>query len=344
MRVIALLLLLLTMLPAGASRGYVVGNGGDGIEINGRLVLADLVAHGLEDRALLPEGKPSLEMYIAAANAGYPRGFPVMKFARKLEELESRMPGLAGLVLLAYSRYNWRSTSSAQEGGFSDDDLGSEFWSRFHGRRRQLAWRFQNEIYLLKPEWERLDDQNKIALVFHESLSGLLRLKPAKPGADQGMRRRRAYIQSTRALAHVVAAMMDPSRKDLETAVRQELRVPGALTNWRTASLSLSVFEGEKEVYAFTLPVSAARSPAQLGDRLSAFCESQEWSQNTSLQAHLPKSLPVVKFFSYPSRQAYKYGLQAGELSAGQIFAQPVRTAKDCAIAAVVLRHHLELN
>lgn len=152
-----------------ASGDFYIGNGGEGvITENGDIVLRDLYDNGIHHAPYFGTQKdPTLEINTAWLNQMQVSEDLVH---RKLTDLNAYSPFLGNYVLMALEFYQWL---------FIDSDLtpvpndGSPIANI--DRRIPLANRLHNIIRLHRPSWLKLSQENRVALIFHEVISGLLR-------------------------------------------------------------------------------------------------------------------------------------------------------------------------
>lgn len=148
------------------------GNGGDGIERNGKLYVLDLVEAGVEEAPYFRSGTvaPSL-LKLRLEMAFGSDGYPVDLIARKLVEIADGNPHLSAAIAQVIEEYNWRLVNS------SLIDIKDEYTVLDYKDLKQLAIRKQNTISIDKSLWAKLDDENKTALIFHEVIYALIKPK-----------------------------------------------------------------------------------------------------------------------------------------------------------------------
>lgn len=162
----------LSSLPVWAG-GYVIGNGGQGIEKNGVLTLRDLVEAGVEHNVFIGKDEDPL---IMSRMGGLPipqDQLPVSKdlLARKLSDLNSLYPNLGLFVLDAIKSYSWIAINTSLD--FTPDP--EHFLATKPQDLIQIANRLDSTIRVDRSKWLEMDQGNRVALVIHEALYSLLK-------------------------------------------------------------------------------------------------------------------------------------------------------------------------
>ncbi len=153
--------------------GYSVGNGGFGVEDNGRLYLYDLwqagIAHNPHvgsaiDKDILRRLKQFESMAL----------FPTTTLAKKLTELNA-IPGtpLGDFILKGIEMYEWRMTPLPLKPAPDLDPILTPGDKTLVA----LAVRLNNTISIDPEQWRRLDAINRAALIVHEIIYSLLKLQ-----------------------------------------------------------------------------------------------------------------------------------------------------------------------
>lgn len=226
MKHLALTFILLLSSAAGAKgRGYIIGNGGEGVWWDGKLHLADLAVHGLMGRNLLSRRPAEAKIKAWLDHVQLPAGAPREALAQKLSQLDRRLPGLAHLLVLAMGKYKWTLTD--EELGHPYTDLDGPTRDFLGQGYVQLANRHRHGIRISARYWPELDVQNRVALILHETFSSLLWIGP---GAllDEGD----YVVQSSQKLYRLVAAAMYPKDAHLEALVRVHLNLELNAEQW----------------------------------------------------------------------------------------------------------------
>lgn len=158
-----------------------VGNGGDGVELEGRTYVLDLVEAGVEDNAYFApiDADPRIVERLRTTFSGIDWA-PVDLLAQKLTEIQNISNVSALIILKTMEFYSWRTVSSALL-DVPDEDTSL---SIPRGKLIQLAIRRNTSILIDRDAWLKLDAQNRAALVFHEALYALVtpELLAPRPG------------------------------------------------------------------------------------------------------------------------------------------------------------------
>jgi hypothetical protein len=145
------------------------GNGGDAIQIGNKLYLLDLVEAGVEENPQIDLTAQPSEELSKRVNQALPQGFPKTLVAKKLAEIERINPMMARILLKAIEVYQWKLVNSALI------DIADENTELKIPKNKlfQLAIRKSASILVDRALWQKIDDGNKTALVFHEVLYAL---------------------------------------------------------------------------------------------------------------------------------------------------------------------------
>lgn len=156
-----------------------VGNGGQGVLINGKLVVLDVVEAGVEANPLFDGAvarDPWAEEHLTRSLGSL--GAPVRLISGKLQEIGRLSPLLRDTLIQAAEAYSWWLVNSPLEdipdsGGVVDPK----------GRKIvQLAVRAGRSIRIAAEPWSKLDKKNQAALILHELIYALMPLKDAGNG------------------------------------------------------------------------------------------------------------------------------------------------------------------
>ncbi|MBX3018759.1 MAG: hypothetical protein KF767_12780 [Bdellovibrionaceae bacterium] len=163
-----------------APRGHGVGNGGDGyyFPATGDIFVRDLFESGLH-LSKIPPGEVD--------NRFLRYDWPMLQTDRerltmaiKLTELNRALPGFGDTLSSVAESYTWLFIDTPlaiveHEEGLIDAVEGAEV--------RQLAIRLGTIIRIHRDSWNRMTDENRIALVFHELIEALLSPHPRDDGS-----------------------------------------------------------------------------------------------------------------------------------------------------------------
>ena len=168
MKWLSFLICLLTLNAAHAAPGGdVIGNGGDGVVIEGQLYLLDLVEFG---NFKLPYFDPnsraeSSDLAVLKSISHLPVDHSLL--ARKIGEIRALSPLLADSLLQAIRMYTWRLVS------YELVDVGDEN-TVVNLPRTQIAIRSRKAIMIFENELLRLNDANRVALILHEMIYAMI--------------------------------------------------------------------------------------------------------------------------------------------------------------------------
>jgi hypothetical protein len=154
-----------------AASGYVIGNGGDGVFVKGRLVLRDLDESGVTEPYFGDLIDPDIEARMSALPID-PSTLPFswQLLARKLTDLNRLSPDLGQFVLEAIRSYAWIALPASL--ALVPDP---EYLLDASIPPVQIANRLDTTIRIASGAWRQLDDANRIALIIHEAVYSLLR-------------------------------------------------------------------------------------------------------------------------------------------------------------------------
>ncbi len=161
-----------------ASNGIFIGNGGDGMEIGGRLIMKDLfLANAHRNPYFGDKIDPQLPDLPGEATMEF--DYPRELLARKLTDLNQVLPGFGDYVLASIKVYHWMLQDFPLS-KIEDHEEIIVYPSSVH--QVQIANRFQASIRIDQKAYQRLDDANRVALIIHEAVYSLVRPLPAGDG------------------------------------------------------------------------------------------------------------------------------------------------------------------
>ena len=177
MKKIFAMIVLFCQLTYAAPGGDVIGNGGDGVVINGQLYLLDLVEFGNFRAPYFDPSSQASASDIEQLNVL--EDIPVDRdlIARKIAEIRKQSPLLAEVLLQGIRMYSWHLAA------YELIDVGDEN-TVVNLPRTQIAVRSRKTILVSETEVTRLDAANRVALVFHEAIYALIR--PKKITGEKG--------------------------------------------------------------------------------------------------------------------------------------------------------------
>lgn len=177
---IAILLLALSLQPARPHAHVFVGNGGEGVEIGGRLFLRDLYETGTHlDPRFGREIDPALSLRVESGASLLPPDVDRSLLARKLSDLQRLSPLLGALAWASIEYYRW---ALVDEPLALPPEEGSPFRPGLGRERVALANRYQGIIRLHKSGWARLSSEHRVALLLHEALYSFHLPECRRPG------------------------------------------------------------------------------------------------------------------------------------------------------------------
>jgi|GEM_PF-5555691 len=195
MSIFPILFSLVLTLNAFAGPGT-VGNGGDGVEIDGKLYLLDLVEFGgREGDHITPHIDPSIEPResdlerLSALDSLNDSGVVIDKreIAAKLAEIRAVNPGLAEALLRVIGMYEWEYSN------YPLVDVGDEN-TKVNLPRVQLGIRQRTRIDTAREALLRLQQNNRTAYVFHEIVYALVRPTPIVTNGERPLVAQRSSV------------------------------------------------------------------------------------------------------------------------------------------------------
>lgn len=211
---------LLVSLPAAAG-GYVVGNGGDGYDVDGTLELTDLLEAGLESTTIPADAPMDARLARLLDASDLPEGFPRDGLVRKLTEFDRASPGLADALIVAMRAYRWRLLRVPL--GRLPDREGRTIGLP-ESTRVQIANRLGGEIRIHRASWNRLSETGRVALLLHETYYSLMRPQPVSSAEPDQL------FQSARRTRELVGLSFTEGAADrLRTRAFDWLDIPAEL-------------------------------------------------------------------------------------------------------------------
>ncbi|MGE3261020.1 MAG: hypothetical protein AB7K68_04495 [Bacteriovoracia bacterium] len=192
----AFLIFISSVAFAGGS-GF-VGNGGDGVEIEGRLYVRDLVMLGIHESPFVGESTdPRLPVF--PTSRAMPFSFPRELLARKLTDLNRVAPGMGDFLLVSMKLYTW----VLQDFPLTPiNNPGDTVILPPGSKVVQIANRLGTTIRIHRESWNRLNDENKAALLIHEAVYSLVR-----PVREEGSK----FFQPARTAQEITGAFFSSS-------------------------------------------------------------------------------------------------------------------------------------
>ncbi len=172
--VLILIAALAPSLSHAKSGGDIAGNGGDGVIINNKPYLYDLVEAGVQtepdfDNQL--EILPNIRMNLEKAFPK-PHGLNLDLLARKLTEIYSVDKMFGASLLYAMKQYSWRWIDRNL---YDVPDDGDTVVVVDKKNMVQLAVRYSRSVTIDRKLWQELDEANQVALVLHEMIYAMIK-------------------------------------------------------------------------------------------------------------------------------------------------------------------------
>ena len=163
---VAAILIFLHTSPSLAGRD--TGNGGDSVEMNGQQYLLDLVEFGNYAAPYFDSGAVAdpkdLERLHVLGDVQVNRAL----VARKISQVRAYSPGLAEAMLRAISMLRWQAVAYPLEDAEDENTIVKL-------PRVQVAIRVRDSIMINLLAFAGLNEENRVALIFHEVIYSLLR-------------------------------------------------------------------------------------------------------------------------------------------------------------------------
>lgn len=172
-----LLFCALFFLSASASAQFLVGNGGQGVLLENRIVVRDLYERGTDSGPYFgAEIAPAVRERLRGSPAGRVMGGDVDLLLRKLTDFYRLWPMLGLAVTQSVGHFSIQVAGERLRPLPQDPDHDLPVV--------QLAVRQKNHL-ILSPDWRRLDGAQRAALLIHEGLYTLLKVDCDPLACDQ---------------------------------------------------------------------------------------------------------------------------------------------------------------
>ena len=150
-----------------APGGDVIGNGGDGVVVDGQLYLLDLVEFGNHKRPYIDANAKAEENDLATLSKVAHLPIDRALLAKKISEIRTISPILADSLVQAVRMYTWNLVD------YDLVDVGDEN-TIVDLPRTQIAIRTRKMILINQTAIERLDAINRVALILHEVIYAMI--------------------------------------------------------------------------------------------------------------------------------------------------------------------------
>lgn len=144
-----------------------VGNGGNGLLLNGKPIVLDLIEAGVDDAPFFDnsvELNPLLLEEVKKGLSNFPETHKLI--AQKLSEVEKKSPAIAWALAESFRLFNIRVVNEALV-NIHDDDSVIDYDPAI---MLQLAIRRGTSIFLNGTWWPKMQPEQKVALLIHEAV------------------------------------------------------------------------------------------------------------------------------------------------------------------------------
>lgn len=215
-----------------------IGNGGDLIKIDNQFYLRDLVENNTFHTPFYYFNNNSIEV-THNINSDFLSELNISSnlLENKLLDVGILIPGLDGILAELINKHSWQLVE--QNLGLLPDDGSTLDLSIFE--RHQLANRSLNRIQINKWLWFKLDEKQKVAVIFHELLYSLLKPVCSDPECKY-------MIQPSRLARHITGKLHEE-----DTFLKPEKTLA-----FRKMAYSILNLEDLSSVKAFKVILSAS--------------------------------------------------------------------------------------
>lgn len=182
------------------------GNGGDGLLINGKIYVLDLVEAGVEDAPYFDLSIPLDPVIKSAVRELKLAGTPSDLLIRKLSEIKRAFAPMGVAMAQTLGLFDWRLVNSALM------DIRDENSVLSRKNLMQLAIRRGNIIFIDRSLWAKLGEKQKVALLIHELVYAMMETKEACQGPCNDLNDFYS-TQSSEQARKIVGFMFSPSLK-----------------------------------------------------------------------------------------------------------------------------------
>jgi hypothetical protein len=284
--------------------GQLIGNGGQGIEIDGALFTRDLYERGVHRNPFVGiESDP--EMRDRILNLRVPEGFHFNRalLANKLTEMNGRFSGLGDHVFRALRRYEWSLIDvplpRTDECGDAGQGVSVQDWV-------QIANRVRDTIYVNRKNWQLLSEIGQVSLLIHEGLYSLLKPIPGIDGAyrQDGAQARRLAGAFFDEMTFRNGAENSELQRDLENLSLPEFGNPVRRAEWHLSRTQKEPGESD----SIRVPLHRIQSnldffASSLRGNLSQWLKSP---RTESISSVLLLESHQTRFRAYPTAQGFE--------------------------------------
>lgn len=257
------------LFPFEASGNIFVGNGGEGVKWNGRVIVRDLYSEGVREPFFGPTQDSAMQAQLARSGLVAKLALNREKLARKLSDLNRVKKGLGNIVLLTLDKYRIAMVDGelplVPDGGSLPEEM-----------RVQLAIRRYMQIFISRQRFAALDEEQRIALLVHEALYSLVNISCKMDSCEQ-------FPDSVRKIVGRLFQPNGENNAELKALLDSELALPSGEAVCRELPLAVSARfwkqEGDAHVpsgSALAREAWAYHSPMaeQMFSDTAAFCDS----------------------------------------------------------------------
>ncbi|MFN8791599.1 MAG: hypothetical protein ACK5Y2_09120 [Bdellovibrionales bacterium] len=293
-----LMTLFFLVLTSGAfGLGHSVGNGGDGIVLDGRVYLYDLVEHGLHKNPYWAPGNTVTQDLQELVDVNLERLSPAVRklVALKISEVAKVDAVFAALLKLALKTFQWHLIEDFSLVEINDEDGSDVMIPR--DRFKQVAVRSLGSIKIDQSLIENMDSENQAALVLHELIYGVLPIRwtkielPASKSIEVGQPSRFIDVayQSSQLARQITAYVFTPSfarkgREGLHAFLPEELatKFPGSTVLEKKDKI---LYRGRLNywTYGFSDRLTI-QDQAHLDDLKETYCDRNSGSEGVVIQ------------------------------------------------------------
>lgn len=278
------LLIIFLVLPSFARAGFLfVGNGGEGIQVNGQLYTRDLYDYDLHlnpwfgtsiDSRILTEVRAWDELPLNETQK--------LLLARKLTDVETVHRDLGRGLLMALRYFDWSFTSESVT-LIEPDELRKMVLPE---QRVAIANRYYHSIQLNKVHFDRLNDENKMALILHEAIYALM---PAVTGPKKGLTQ---SLSGTRLLTSRFFSKKAIQEASFKEIIAKQMRFHDSVNTPDTPPpafyeserrLRLESYEGPESSVRYVMDIKDPLEPKDLLRALQRFCAANFNAPSQSL-------------------------------------------------------------
>ena len=345
-KILMVLALFLVTHEASAQK---TGNGGDGLRLNGKLYLLDLVEAGVEKNpyfsnlaTLNPETLKRLQVALPEKNIN------LNLVALKLAEIANLDKVFAESILQTIEMYSWNWVNAALV-DIKDEDSSLNYPE---ADLVQIAIRRGQSIKISQDAWAILDEAQRVALIFHESIYALVEPKNEKQSSPRA-REVVGYLFMEELSKRHVQGLHHILQEDLPS-----LKHLASILNAEASSLNYAYLDSDKSIwfapairaefasgiYIGKLGLATTKDLTRFNDLADDFCKDEYKSelkyQNGKpglIEVHLMASILNISMAPLDKRAEISYAKWDSRLYKGQAKSIPVGAPKQSQCAEMLV-------